>query len=191
MPVSSVSIGRGVTTAAVLVSTILSWTVSAHRQTAAQPTEPPAIAEGCTTKVVPAKLNFTLKDVNDKKVKLADFKGKVIVLNFWATWCVPCKTEIPEFVELQKEYESDGVQFIGVSVDGKDTVAKLRPYIAEHSMNYPVLQGSSNEGLLDAYGPIGAVPTTYLIKRDGNLCKRHAGPVSKDVLARELKTLVN
>jgi len=148
-------------------------------------------SEACTSKVVPAKLNFTIKDSDDKKIKLADFKGKVIVLNFWATWCVPCKTEIPEFVELQKQYEAEGVQFIGVSVDEKNTLSKLKPYIAEHSMNYPVLVGNSNEGLIDAYGPLGTVPTTYLIKRDGNLCKRHSGAVTKDVLERELKTLIH
>jgi len=150
-----------------------------------------AIADGagCTPKIVPARLNYTLKDQDDRKVKLSDFKGKVIVLNFWATWCGPCKVEIPAFVELQKAYEAQGVQFVGVSVD--DTAAKLRPYIAEHSMNYPVLQGKSNEGLLDAYGPLAAVPTTYLIKRDGNVCKRHSGEVSKDVLERELAALIH
>jgi peroxiredoxin len=172
---------RGLVAAALLASISLS-----AQQQAPPPSE---TNEGCTTKTVPAKLNFTLKDSDDKKVKLADFKGKVIVLNFWATWCVPCKTEIPEFVQLQKQFEPQGVQFIGVSVD--DPVAKLRPYIAEHSMNYPVLQGKSNEGVLDAYGPLGAVPTTYLIKRDGNVCKRHSGAVTKDVLERELKSLVN
>lgn len=154
--------------------------------------QPPAAlpdGAGCTPKVVPARLNFTVKDQDDKKVKLADLKGKVIVLNFWATWCGPCKVEIPAFVELQKRYGSQGVQFVGVSVD--DTAAKLRPYIAEHSMNYPVLQGKSNEGLMDAYGPLAAVPTTYLIKRDGNVCKRHSGEVSKDVLERELKSLIS
>ena len=174
--------GRGFGAAALLLSTSLS---AAPQQA---PAAPPS-SEGCTTKVVPAKLNFTLKDQDNKKVKLADFKGKVIVLNFWATWCVPCKTEIPEFVELQKQFEPEGVQFIGVSVD--DTVAKLRPYIAEHSMNYPVLQGKSNEGVLDAYGPLGSVPTTYLIKRDGNVCKRYSGEVGRDALERELKSLIN
>jgi len=174
--------GRGCLAAALVLSTSLS---AAPRQS------PVAIEEGagCTAKVVPAKLNFTVKDADDKKVKLADLKGRVIVLNFWATWCGPCKTEIPAFVELQRQYESDGVQFVGVSVD--DTVAKLRPYIAEHAMNYPVLQGRSNEGLLDAYGPLAAVPTTYLIKRDGNVCKRHSGEVTRDVLERELKSLIH
>jgi peroxiredoxin len=179
---TSVRGGRGLLAVALLVSTTL--------LAAPQEPAPPATTEGCTTKIVPAKLNFTMKDADDKKVRLADFKGKVIVLNFWATWCVPCKTEIPEFVDLQKAYESQGVQFIGISVDEKETIAKLRPYIAEHSMNYPVLQGKSNEGVLDAYGPLATVPTTYLIKRDGNVCKRHAGAVTKDVLERELKSLL-
>jgi peroxiredoxin len=183
MPIASVQ-GRRALLAAALLGSV---TLSAH-QKAPAPTGPQP-AEGCTTKVVPAKLGFTLKDVDDKKVKLADFKGKVIVLNFWATWCVPCKTEIPEFVELQKQYEPQGVQFIGISVD--DTAAKLRPYISEHSMNYPVLQGKSNEGVLDAYGPVSVMPTTYLIKRDGNVCKRYQGAVTKDVLEHELKSLID
>jgi peroxiredoxin len=170
--------------AALLASSSLT---AAPQQTPAAPTT----SEGCTTKIVPAKLNFTMKDADDKRVKLADFKGKVIVLNFWATWCVPCKREIPEFVDLQKEYEAQGVQFIGISVDEKETLGKVRPYVAEHSMNYPVLQGKSNEGVLDAYGPLTTVPTTYLIKRDGNVCKRHAGAVTRDVLERELKSLLN
>jgi cytochrome c biogenesis protein CcmG/thiol:disulfide interchange protein DsbE len=174
--------GRILAAAVLLASTSLT---AAPQQAPAAP----ATSEGCTTKIVPAKLNFTMKDADDKKVKLADFKGKVIVLNFWATWCVPCKTEIPEFVELQKQFESQGVQFIGISVD--DTPAKLRPYIAEHEMNYPVLQGKANEGVLDAYGPLATVPTTYLIKRDGNVCKRHSGAVTKDVLEHELKSLVH
>lgn len=182
MPVICVRPGRGVAVVALFLSTSLA---AAPRQS------PVAISDGagCTPKVVTAKLNFTLKDQGDRKVKLTDFKGKVIVLNFWATWCGPCKTEIPAFVELQTRYESQGVQFVGVSVD--DPVAKLRPYIAELSMNYPVLQGRSNGGLLDAYGPLAAVPTTYLIKRDGSVCKRHSGEVSKDVLERELKFLIN
>ena len=174
--------GRGVAAVALL---LLGSFQAASQQSPVAMTD----GAGCTTRVVPAKLNYTLKDQDDKKVKLADFKGKVIVLNFWATWCGPCKVEIPAFVDLQTQYEPQGVQFIGVSVD--DTAAKLRPYIAEHAMNYPVLQGTSNGGLMDAYGPLAAVPTTYLIKRDGNVCKRHSGEVSKAVLERELQALIN
>jgi peroxiredoxin len=182
MPV--IGLGRGCGLAAVALFVCSSFPAASRQAPAAM-----SDGAGCTPKVVAAKLNYTLKDQDDNKVKLADFKGKVIVLNFWATWCGPCKVEIPAFVELQRQYESQGVQFVGISVD--DTAAKLRPYVAEHSMNYPVLQGKSNEGLLDAYGPLAAVPTTYLIKRDGNVCKRHSGEVSKDVLERELKSLVD
>lgn len=193
MPVTGVRIGRGVAAAALLVSTSL-WSLSAHSdsqtqapsgQTAA-PAAPQA-TEGCTTKVVPAKLNFTMKNLDNRKVKLAAFKGKIIVLNFWATWCIPCKTEIPEFVELQKQYEAEGVQFIGVSVD--DPLAKLKPYAEAQAMNYPVLQGKGHDEVLDAYGPIAALPVTYVIRRDGTFCKRHAGPVAREILERELKSL--
>lgn len=190
MPVTGAEIGRVASAAAVLVTTTLSWSLSAHPPSHASQQEapaPPSVTEACTTKVVPAKLNFTMKDLDDKKVKLAEFKGKIIVLNFWATWCVPCKTEIPEFVELQKQYEPQGVQFIGISVD--DTVAKLKPYVEAQSMNYPVLQGKGHDEVLDAYGPVQSLPVTYVIRRDGTFCRRHAGPVAKDVLERELKSL--
>jgi thiol-disulfide isomerase/thioredoxin len=147
-----------------------------------------AAGEVCDAKPSPAKLNFTFKDVNDAKVKLADFKGKLIVLNFWATWCGPCKTEIPSFVELQSQYADKGVQFIGLSVD--DTSAKLKPYVEAHKMNYPVLQGRGHDDVLDAFGPVKALPVTVLINRDGSICKRHAGPVEKDILDSELKAIV-
>jgi peroxiredoxin len=141
----------------------------------------------CDADGKPAKLTFTLKDMNGTKVKLTDFKGKIIVLNFWATWCVPCKTEIPEFVELQDQYGAQGVQFIGLSVD--DTMAKLKPYVAQQKMNYPVLQGRGHDEVLDAFAPIKSLPVTILIRRDGTICKRHAAPVTKDALENELKAL--
>jgi peroxiredoxin len=184
MPLTSVPSRRVVHAAGLLLST----TLFAAAGQAPAPYGPQPV-EGCAAKAVPAKLNFTLKDADDKKVKLVDYKGKVIVLNFWATWCEPCGTEIPEFVELQKQYEPQGVQFIGISID--DTPARLRPYIAEHPMNYPVLQGRSNEGVIDAYGPVSIMPTTILIKRDGNLCKRFRGAVTKDALEHELKSLLH
>lgn len=165
---------------------LASVTLSAQHRSTSTVAEP---AEGCSTKPVPAKLNFTLKDVDGKKVTLAGFRGKVIVLNFWATWCVPCRAETREFVELQKQYEAQGVQFIGISID--DTAAKLRPYIVDYSMNYPVFLGTSDERAIDANGPLSLVPTTYLIKRDGNICKRYSGAVTKDALEHELKSLMN
>jgi peroxiredoxin len=184
MPVTRSGIDRGLSAAVLVISTTVPWSAVAHaRPSSAALT----VDEVCDAKPTAAKLNFTLKDMNDVKVKLADFKGKVIVLNFWATWCVACKTEIPEFVELQDQYAEQGVQFIGLSVD--DTPAKLKAYVAEHKMNYPVLRGRGHDEVLDAFSPIKSLPVTILIRRDGTICKRHAEPVSKDTLESELKAL--
>jgi thiol-disulfide isomerase/thioredoxin len=97
----------------------------------------------------------------------------VILLDFWATWCVPCKFEIPGFVELQRKYGQDGLQVIGVSVD--DTVEKLLPFVKEFKMNYPVLQGLGHDDVQEAYGPVVAIPTSVVITRDGLICARYTG----------------
>ena len=132
------------------------------------PSVPPAPADA-----KPANLNFTMKDMNGKDVKLADYKGKVILLDFWATWCGPCKFEIPGFVELQEKYGKHGLQVIGVSVD--DTVEKLQPFVAEYKMNYPVLQGLGHDDVQEAYGPMWGIPTSVVISRDGKICAKHTG----------------
>src|SRR5438552_1657243 len=91
----------------------------------------------CPANAKTANLNFTMKDVTGRNVRLSDYKGKVILLDFWATWCGPCKFEIPGFVALQEKYGSRGLQVIGVSVD--DELDKLAPYVKAYKMNYPVL----------------------------------------------------
>jgi peroxiredoxin len=143
---------------------------------------------GCDPKAKPARLNFTLRDVNGKPVKLAGFKGKVLVLNFWATWCVPCRAEIPALVKLQAQYAGNGLQVIGVSVD--DPAEKMKPFIDQYKINYPVLTALGNDGILDTYGPMVVVPQTVLIGRDGKMCIRHIGPVTKDAFEREIKGLL-
>ena len=98
-----------------------------------------APGSSCPANAKPANMNFTLKDSKNKDVKLSAFKGKVVLLDFWATWCGPCKIEIPWFIEFQQKYGKDGLQVVGVSVD--DTLDKLKPYAAQMKMNYTVLQG--------------------------------------------------
>src|SRR5437762_1420042 len=116
-----------------------------------------------------APLNFTLKDMNGVDVKLASFKGKPIVLNFWATWCGPCRAEIPALVELQKQYAGEGkdVVILGISVD--DSIDKLKPYASQMKMNYPVLVGKDHEDVQDAFGPLWGIPVTVFVGRDGNI----------------------
>jgi peroxiredoxin len=147
-----------------------------------------AAAEACGANAKPANLDFTVKDMNGQSVALSSFKGKVIVLDFWATWCPPCKAEIPGFVELQKEYGEKGLQIVGVSVD--DTVDKLSPFAAEFKMNYPVLVGLDRDDLQDAYGPMWGIPTTFLISRDGKICRKHSGIVGKDRYEQDIKALL-
>jgi thiol-disulfide isomerase/thioredoxin len=143
---------------------------------------------GCPANAKAANLQFTLKDVDSKDVRLADLKGKVVLLDFWATWCGPCKIEIPWFVEFQNRYGKDGLQVVGVSVD--DTAEKLRPYVRDMSMNYPVLLGLNRDDVQDAYGPMLGIPVSVLISRDGKMCGRHTGLAAKDEFEREIKALL-
>lgn len=142
----------------------------------------------CPADAKAANLAFTLKDVAGADVALSDYKGKVILLDFWATWCGPCKVEIPHFVEFQEQFGKDGLQILGVSVD--DTVDKLVPYVRDMKMNYPVLQGLDRQDLQDAYGPIVGIPVSVLISRDGKICATHTGLTGKDVFEREIKALL-
>lgn len=136
-------------------------------------------------KVAPA---FTLKDMNGTDVSLADYKGKVVLLNFWATWCGPCKYEIPSFIKLQDKYRDQGVAFLGLSVD--DPVEKLKPFADKYGINYPLLVGLGHEDIQDAYGPIYGIPITVLIDRGGKVCKTHAGLASEGQLERDIAALL-
>ena len=141
-----------------------------------------AVAEG-----KPAPLQFTMKDMNGVDVKLSNFKGKVILLNFWATWCGPCRAEIPSLVELQQQYGKDLV-VLGVSVD--DPIEKLKPYATEMKMNYPVLVGNGRDDVQEAYGPLWGIPVSVFVARDGKVAKRHSGIASKDQFERQIKALL-
>ena len=135
----------------------------------------------------PAKLDFTLKDMHGVDVHLESFKGKIILVNFWATWCGPCRAEIPALVELQEQYKDDLV-ILGLSVD--DTAEKLLPYAAEFKMNYPVLVGNGREDVQVAFGPLFGIPVSVIIGRDGIIARKHSGIATKEQIEREIKTLL-
>ena len=135
----------------------------------------------------PAPLQFTLKDMNGIDVKLESFRGKVILLNFWATWCTPCVYEIPGLVELQTRYKDDLV-VLGVSID--DTPAALKPYASKLQMNYPVLVGLERQDVQDAYGPMFGIPVSVFIDREGTIAKRHSGIASKEEMEDWIKALL-
>ena len=156
--------------------------------TAAVPAPDNAVAAACSADRKAANLNFTLNDLQNKPVKLADYKGRVIVLDFWATWCGPCKLEIPWFEEMHKNYGAQGLQMIGVSVD--DKLKDLLPYVADMKMNYPVLVGKDRQDVQDAYGPLVGIPVSVIIARDGNVCTSHAGLTGKETFEYEIKALL-
>jgi len=135
----------------------------------------------------PAKLDFTLKDMHGVDVHLESFKGKIILVNFWATWCGPCRAEIPSLVELQEQYKNDLV-ILGLSVD--DTAEKLLPYAAEFKMNYPVLVGNGREDVQEAFGPLFGIPVSVIIGRDGVIAKKHSGIATKEQIEREITPLL-
>ena len=135
----------------------------------------------------PARLDFQLKDMNGVDVKLDSFKGKVILLNFWATWCGPCKAEIPSLVELQEKYANDLV-VLGFSVD--DTPEKMKPYSEEYKVNYPLLVGNGREDVQNAFGPLLGIPVSVIIGRDGVIAKKHTGIATKEQFEREIQALL-
>jgi thiol-disulfide isomerase/thioredoxin len=142
----------------------------------------------CTAKPKPAKFDFALKDMNGQEIKLQNYKGKVVMLNFWATWCGPCKVEIPMFVDLQQQYRDKGLTFLGISID--DQPEQLRTFAQEYRMNYPVLVGLGRDDVQTAYGPMFGIPVTLLIARDGTICTRYLGPRPKERFERDIKALL-
>ena len=145
-------------------------------------------AAACPANAKPANLNFTLKDLNNRDVTLSSFKGKVLLLDFWATWCGPCKVEIPWFVEFQNKYASSGLQVVGVLTE--DTADKARPFAQQWKMNYTILQGNDRDDVDDAFGPMFGLPVTVVISRDGKICGKHVGLSAKDAFEKEIKALL-
>ena len=135
-----------------------------------------------------SKLDFVLKDRNGADVHLTDYRGKVVLVNFWATWCGPCKVEIPDFVELYAQYKDRGFVILGVLSQDTPTKDQLTTFLAENRMDYPIFNAS--EKFEGAFGELWALPTTFLIDRQGAVCAQQVGPASKDDVERSLKSLL-
>lgn len=149
------------------------------------------VREGtCRADAKVANLNFTFKDIHGKPVTLSDFKGKVVLLDFWATWCPPCRKEIPGFIELYNTYKSRGLVVIGVSMDEADDTPDVKRYAAQLKIEYPILLGFGREDdLKPAFGEI-PLPTSFVIARDGRICARHDGLTAKEQVQREIVGLL-
>jgi peroxiredoxin len=141
----------------------------------------------------PAAPAFALENTEGKSVALADYKGKVVILNFWATWCPPCRREIPDFIELQKEYGSKGLQIVGVSVD-QEGWKVVKPFVAQNGINYPVLLYT--EEVYNAYQQLispqeqGAIPCTFIIGKDGAIRQHLVGSADRSTFEGMIKPLL-
>lgn len=129
---------------------------------------------------------FSLPDLQGRKLELSAYRGKVVLLDFWATWCDPCREEIPHFVDLQNKYGNRGLQVIGVSMD--DGPEPVRDFYQRFTMNYPVVMGNAKLG--EAYGGVLGLPIAFLIGRDGLICARHIGATDIGVFEKEIVRLL-
>ena len=148
---------------------------------------PPLVDKAQSEPDSKAAPSFTLQDLNGKQVSLSDFKGKVVILDFWATWCPPCVKEIPHFVELYEQYKGQEFTIVGISVD-RQGVSVVKPFVQKYQVNYPILM---TDGQVDkAYGGITSIPTTFVIDSAGNIRHKYIGYRDKAVFETDIKALL-
>ena len=130
--------------------------------------------------------DFTLPLVDGGQLRLSSYRGKIVLLDFWATWCVPCREETPNFVELQRKYGDRGLQIIGVSMD--DSPDPVRTFYHQFQINYPVVMGTADVGA--AYGGVLGLPIAFLIDREGRIYAKHIGATDRAVFENEITRLL-
>jgi thiol-disulfide isomerase/thioredoxin len=142
-------------------------------------------------KTAPANLpGFNLPDLSGRQHNITEWQGKVLVINFWATWCSPCRKEIPDFIALQQQYADKGLQFVGIALEDKAPVAD---YMAANPISYPVLLGG-DDGIALAQqlgNTVGAIPFTVIVDRQGKIVDQHPGEFDKEQLTKIIAPLLN
>jgi peroxiredoxin len=130
--------------------------------------------------------DFTLPQLDGQDLSLSSYRGRVVLLDFWASWCAPCREETPHLMELQQKYGSRGLQILGVSMD--DSPEPARAFYQQFHMNYPIVMGNANTGEL--YGGVLGLPIAFLIDRDGRIRAKHIGATDPEVFQKEIKSLL-
>ncbi len=131
---------------------------------------------------------FTLPDLDGNQVRFSDYAGKIVILNFWASWCVPCRIEIPQLIDLYNRYRDRGVQVIGIAIDPAGPEV-LREFSEELNVNYPMLVG--DEKVFYEFGGLVALPTTFVIDQNGTILSRHMGLVDPSVFEKQILELLS
>ena len=145
---------------------------------------PPPVAATATAKTVP---DFTLTDVEGKEFHLADTNGTVRLVDFWATWCAPCREEIPMFKDLHAAYGPKGFHLVGIAMDDEG-VSVVKPFVDENKLPYPTLIG--NSAVAESFGPLVGLPSAFLIDRNGKIVDSWVGAVPRSVLEKRIQSLL-
>jgi thiol-disulfide isomerase/thioredoxin len=157
-----------------------------------QPADKPTEGPGGTQSGNPSWGNapdFTLERFGGGNLTLSDNLGIVIILDFWATWCPPCRQEIPDLVQLQKEYGARGFTVIGIALD-RDGEAAVGAYAEEIGINYPVLYGFNHQEVCDNYGGVASIPATFIINQQGDIVEKYVGYQSPNIFETKIRQLL-
>lgn len=134
-----------------------------------------------------ANLSFTLKDMNGRDVALSQYAGKPLIVNLWATWCGPCRLEMPQLVSLSEQYKDLGLTIVGISID--DTPEEIRAFAKEYNVEYPLLVGKDRDDVLAAFGYFGGVPMSIFIRADGSIAASVPGIATTEAWERRIQEL--
>lgn len=145
-----------------------------------------ALTAAAQIKIGDAAPNFKLAALDGRNVELAKYRGRVVLVNFWATWCTPCQTEMPRFITFQREFGTKDFQVIGVSMD--DSPEAVKRFGAKMKTNYPIVMGTTK--IAEAYGGVLGLPITLLVDREGRVAKRYEGVVDLDEMEHEIRKLL-
>ena len=167
--------------AVVVAAAIAAWPACSRN------TEAPDAHAGGEAGTLDLNLDFTLKNLEGVDVRLADYKGKPLLINFWATWCGPCKAEVPWFVECAEKYQDQGFTVVGISVD--DTPEDIRAFNLAYKVNYPMLVGRDREDVAKAFGAQMVIPVSWLIRADGTAHSKVTGIHGKDWFEQQIQEL--
>jgi len=132
--------------------------------------------------------DFALKSVDGKIIKLSEYKGKVVFIDFWATWCGPCRKGIPDLIELKKEFGAKGFEVIGISVDDKEKLQQVPSFVKDMKINYPVVYADAK--VISDFGGIANIPTAFIIDKQGKIAANYIGNYPKETYAGEINKLL-